>query len=249
MAPSPADSVDSGQLLDQLEFLELRFDSHAHLAGSDLTDPGTSDWWATAGMTVSPDEDDPADQWYFSENATLSAKPDPQGYVDVSILEASGLTVDLQHVDGIFDALDARSPDYAKFIPLFGNRDEYGFLGLDDRLQSTPHAFGTHVVIVDRVRLAPAWRGLGGIGRLLTARVLRWICSDPRLIAVQPFPIDLDRSLLRHASVFEPALDKVRRTWASLGFVPAFGGTWVADPGRSAYSNAVEALERKFGLR
>ncbi|MBE8516422.1 hypothetical protein ILP97_02635 [Amycolatopsis sp. H6(2020)] len=113
------------------------------------------------------------------------------------------MTIDLQHVEDVHDALDARSEDYAKFIPLFGGCDQFGFVTLQDDLEDQVESLGTHVVIVDRVQLAPAWRGLGGIGRLLTARLLRWVCNDPRLVAVLPFPINLDRALLKDNSIFE----------------------------------------------
>ncbi|WP_410583766.1 hypothetical protein [Amycolatopsis sp. lyj-108] len=78
------------------------------------------------------------------------------------IFEANGLTIDLQHVDDVHDALDARS-----------GRDQFGFVTLQNGLEDQIQSLGSHVVIIDRVRLAPAWRGLGGVGRLLTARLLR----------------------------------------------------------------------------
>ncbi|WP_410659890.1 hypothetical protein [Amycolatopsis sp. lyj-112] len=145
-------------------------------------------------------------------------------------------------------ALDARSEDYARFIPLFGGRDQFGFVTLRDDLEDEVESLGSHVVILDRVQLAPAWRGLGGVGRLLTARLLRWVCADPRLVAVLPFPIDLDRALLEDDSAFEPALEKVRRTWAALGFQPAIEQLWIMDPAIGTHHNAVTQIEQSLGL-
>ncbi|OLZ57589.1 hypothetical protein BS330_14880 [Amycolatopsis keratiniphila subsp. nogabecina] len=99
-----------------------------------------------------------------------------------------------------------------------------------------------------RVQLAPAWRGLGGVGRLLTARLLRWICTDPRLVAVLPFPIDLDRGLLKDDSIFEPALEKVRRTWAALGFQPATDQLWIMDPADGAHESTITSSMHTLAL-
>jgi len=154
----------------------------------------------------------------------------------------------LQHVQDIHDALDARSEDYAKFIPLFGSRDQFGFVRLRDDLDDQSESIGTHVVIIDRAQLAPAWRGLGGVGRLLTARLLRWVCTDPRLVTVLPFPIDLDRALLKDNSIFEPALERVRRTWAALGFRPTIGQLWIMDPADGTHHNAITQIEKTLGI-
>ncbi|OXM59317.1 hypothetical protein CF165_48410 [Amycolatopsis vastitatis] len=237
-------------MLAQLQWVELHLNSQASLAGSDETDPGTSDWWTKATVRVLPDEDeaDGVEPWYEVEGTALSTKRLDEESIDVTIFEANGLTIDLQHVEDVHDALDARSEDYAKFIPLFGGRDQFGFVTLRADLEDQIESLGTHVVIIDRVQLAPAWRGLGGVGRLLTARLLRWVCADPRLVAVLPFPIDLDRALLKDDSVFEPALEQVRRTWAALGFRPDTGRLWVMDPSDGTHQNAVTQIEKTLDL-
>ncbi|WP_152546698.1 hypothetical protein [Amycolatopsis orientalis] len=116
------------------------------------------------------------------------------------------------------DALDARSEDYAK------------------------------VVIIDRVQLAPAWRGLGGVGRLLTARLLRWVCNDPRLVAVLPFPIDLDRALRKDNSAFEPALSKYAAPGQRARIPPHHQPTVDHGPADGTHENAVIQLEKAFNL-
>jgi hypothetical protein len=250
MAAFSRDPALSKHLLTQLEWVELHLNSQANLVGSDESDPGAMEWWAGATVRVLPAEDeaDGIEPWYKAEGATFSAKRLDEESTDVTIFEASGLTIDLQHVDDVHDALDARSEDYAQFIPLFGGRDQFGFVTLRDDLEDQIESVGAHVVIIDRVRLAPAWRGLGGVGRLLTARLLRWVCTDPRLVAVLPFPIDLDRTLLKDKSVFEPALEKIRRTWATLGFRPATGQLWIMDPAKGSHERAVAHLEKSLGL-
>ncbi|GAB3713392.1 hypothetical protein GCM10027598_20690 [Amycolatopsis oliviviridis] len=249
MAAPQKDSDLAQQLRAQLEWVELHLHNQANLVGGDETDPGTSDWWASATVRVLPDEDeaDGINPWHEIEGTALSTKPSDDS-LEIKIFEANGLTVDLQRVEGVHDALDARSEDYAKFIPLFGGRDQFGFVTLRDDLEDEVESLGSHVVIIDRVRLAPAWRGLGGVGRLLTGRLLRWICADPRLVAVLPFPIDLDRDLLKDDAAFEPALEKIRHTWASLGFRPATEQLWIMDPAIGTHHNAVAQLEKTLGI-
>lgn len=250
MAAFHSDPDLEQQLLAQLEWVELHMKNHANLVGDGETDPGTSDWWASATVRVLPDEDeaDGINPWHEIEGTALSTKRLDEEALDVTIFEANGLTLDLQHVKNIHVALDARSEDYARFIPLFGGRDQFGFVTLRDDLEDGVESLGSNVVIIDRVQLAPAWRGLGGVGRLLTARLLRWVCADPRLVAVLPFPIDLDRALLEDDSAFEPALEKVRRTWAALGFQPAIDQLWIMDPAIGTHHNAVTQIEQSLGL-
>ncbi|SFQ53633.1 hypothetical protein [Amycolatopsis rubida] len=137
MAARRRDPDLSRQLLAQLEWVELHLNNQASLAGSDETDPGTSDWWASATVRVLPDEDeaDGIQPWYKAEGTALSTKRLDEESSDITIFEATGLTIDLQHVEDVHDALDARSEDYAKFIPLFGGRDQFGFVTLQDDLE------------------------------------------------------------------------------------------------------------------
>ncbi len=89
---------------------------------------------------------------------------------------------------------------------------------------------GSQVVILDRVRLAPGWRGCGGVGRLLIIRWLRWLYDDPRAVVLKPFPIDLDDDQKQDNAVFRKAMTAVRRTWKSIGFEPFSDDIWVLDP-------------------
>ncbi|MEV4143627.1 hypothetical protein AB0J40_08150 [Amycolatopsis sp. NPDC049691] len=249
MAASDKDPDLAQRLLDQLKWVELRVSNHANLVGADETDPGTVDWCAAATVRVLPaDEPDDVRPWYEDESTALSVKALDAEAIGVTILEANGLTIDLRHVNDLHDALDARSADYAEFIPLFGGRDRFGFVTLKGDLEEDVESLGSQAVIIDRVRLAPGWRGLGGVGRVLIARLLRWVCADPRLVAVYPFPIDLDRSLLDDESIFEPAFERVCRTWASLGFRPATDKLWIMDPADGEHENAVDRLEEALKI-
>lgn len=72
--------------------------------------------------------------------------------------------------------------DYEHFVPLFDKSGDLGLHGdLEDYLVN-----GTHVAIIDRAGIASAWRGLGGVGRLLIGRMLRWVTSQASLVATHP---------------------------------------------------------------
>ena len=94
---------------------------------------------------------------------------------------------------------------------------------------------------------APAWRGLGGVGRLLIGRMLRWVAGRAALVATHPYPIDIpvDKWDDRTRETREKTV--VQRTWQSLGFVSFREDLWVMRPHLSAHDDAVERLETAFG--
>ncbi len=100
MAALHSDPDLAQQLLAQLEWVELHLKNHANLVGGGETDPGTSDWWASATVRVLPDEDeaDGINPWHEIEGTALSTKRLDEEALDVTIFEANGLTLDLQHV-------------------------------------------------------------------------------------------------------------------------------------------------------
>lgn len=249
-APMTALNIDKelrDAFLHELEFANIEVSGRSCLVGTDETDPGTMDWWARVTLTASDEDSDQSD-WTKADGATLGkAKGAPEAG-EFTIFEASGLRIDREAVGDVSEALDARSEDYAKFIPLFAGTRSFGFVDLIEQFEDEIEGASGEVLIIDRVRLAPAWRGLGGVGRLLTARVVRWVCSQPSLVAVQPFPIDLEYSERQDASVFGPAMERVRRVWESLAFERFDDRVWVMNPTGVAHSDAVRRLEVELGL-
>lgn len=230
-----------------LDRIQLSVGGDCLLAGyGGEEDPGALDWWGEATITVDPDEEDdgPDDGWWHQEGATLDKTVTDTG-LKLTILRACGLLVDLSRVKNVYDALDARSADYEVFCSLFeGPRKPE----LVEELQEELATFGPAVVLVDRVRLAPAWRGHGGVGRLLTARLLRWVCTEPRVVALMPSPIALDDKQQEDKAVFDQEMTKVRRTWESLGFKPFGKDILIMDPAMVYHDEAVKKLARELGL-
>ncbi|MFF6790790.1 hypothetical protein ACFY9C_17135 [Streptomyces filamentosus] len=232
-------------LLTYLNRLELRFDSSASLVASDAhDDPATLEWSCRAVLPVWEPDDEEAE----ADNARLlapgvslaqSSRGEDQ---ELTILTMSGLTVDLGRVGSIYVSLDARDADYEHFTPLF---DKSGDLGLHPDLEEGLVS-GEQVVIIDRVRIAPAWRGLGGVGRLLIGRLLRWVAGQAALVATHPYPIDIPVGEREDTAREAREQAVVQRTWRSLGFEPFREDVWVMQPHLSAHGDAVELLETAF---
>jgi hypothetical protein len=81
----------------------------------------------------------------------------------------------------------------------------------------------TQLLIVDRVRVVPQWRG-HGLGPIIAAHVIDVMASQHTLTACYPAPVEGD-------AVTGPgrarAIDALGRTWAKVGFEPFRNDVWV----------------------
>lgn len=233
--------------LQELGYATIEVSGWSHLKGADEADQGTMDWSAKVIITVL-DGDPLQTGWHEVDDAFLETTNGVDGEKRFTIFEAWGLRIDRKEVGDVSDALDARSADYAKYIPLFADTQSFGVVDLAEAIEDEIEGGSGEVVIIDRVRLAPAWRGMGGVGRLLIARAVRWVCSEPSLVAVHPFPIDLSGEERKDKAVFESALDRVRRMWESLAFKQFDDDIWIMNPILAGHGEAVHRLEVAVGL-
>ncbi|MBD0709093.1 hypothetical protein BU197_12005 [Streptomyces sp. CBMA291] len=232
-------------LVTRLDRLELRFHSSAPLVASGAHgDPARLDWNCRAVLPLR----EPGDEEALAENARLLAPGVSLGlssrgaYQELTILDMSGLTLDLWRIDGILESLDSRDAGYEHFAPLF---EQTGELGLHPELEESL-VNGDQVVIIDQVRIAPAWRGLGGVGRLLIGHLLRWVAGQAAIVATHPYPIDLPDGDRDDAAREAREKAVVQRTWQSLGFTPFREDLWVMRPHARDHDDAVERLETAF---
>lgn len=176
----------------------------------------------------------------------LSTTSRDDGSTAITILRAEGVVLDLNRIENPWVTLDACSEELVACACLLDPETGHELApDLEERLFGPASG---RIFIVERVRVAPAWRGLGGVGRYLTSRLLPLMCPDAILVALQPFPIDTPRD--EHGevdkTVFGPALKQIQRTWKSIGFEPYKNDIWIMDPSASKHEKAVAALERKI---
>lgn len=215
----------------------------------EYSDPGMLHWSGRATYTTAVE--DGAD-WRPDADMALSVARIDDGedlYSEWTVLTMHGLTVVPSIVEGsIPRLLDELSEDYAHFGVLFAGKD------FAPELTAVLEGVVSRSVLIDRVRMAPGWRGRKGVGRLLISRILRLFADSAAVIATNPFPIDLfdESDNLLHVTKhprFGEELVKVQRTWESLGFQLYKDPIWILDPAMSTHSHAVTALERHLTAR
>lgn len=203
----------------------------ASLTGDTLNSSGVAVWSGEAIVSLSSAERVDAAGMFLAEYRAAD------GGLTGTFFEAGGLLVDLQNAGDVVGELRSHT-GFAAFGALFAGPDGSGCGRLAERLDGSVTAAGSQVVLIGHVVLAPAWRGRGGIGRLLVSRMLQWLCAEPGLIAVAPFVASPD-----------PAPHHSRRTWASLGFRPYDNHVWILDPATSDHDDAVIDIEARLSAR
>ncbi|WP_062993794.1 hypothetical protein [Nocardia anaemiae] len=227
------------------------FSIHTEISGpvvGDYRDPGMLPWSGHAIYTVTGGSG--TDPQHSDQALGLSvSRTDDEGEPrsEWTVLTMHGLIVDPFIVeDSILRLLDELSADYDHFRVLFDGNDFHPEL-----MDMIDGGLGSRAVLIDRARVAPAWRGMGGVGRLLISRILRLFADTAGVVATNPFPIDLfaewdtRTGLVKHPR-FGDELAKVQRTWGSLGFQPYKDPIWVMDPAMSTHSRAVAELEKQL---
>jgi hypothetical protein len=211
-----------------------------------MDDPGLLRFTATVAIHEYPEDEE--DSVAAIDGISLSMTSD-NGVKDMTVFRADGLVLDLCRVENVVESLDADSAELVKYACLFDpDRDNELHPDLESRLELP---VGPHVVILERARVASAWRGCGGVGRYLTGRVLSWVSQSAVVVAAQPFPLDVKRDgrgAVDDAN-FKPALKAIQRTWRSIGFEPYQDDIWILDPTASKHERAMVRLERKLDIR
>ncbi|MCF4123039.1 hypothetical protein L1785_18850 [Antribacter sp. KLBMP9083] len=140
----------------------------------------------------------------------------------------------------MFDALDATAADAEVFAPL---TDSTGRLA-----EKYQPGFGSHLVITNHAKLAPEWRGMGGLGRYLAGSAFLLLSDFATCIALHPSPFELREK--REDDVpdheWEAGIRKLTELWMSLGAEPAPGGNLVIDPTLIHLQNAVDQLYKNL---
>lgn len=179
---------------------------------------------------------------WSQEDVALDRREADAGVLELVVASCTGLTVDLHWPAEAVDVLESFVA-YAHFLPLL---DPKRSSGLHEEVDSRVAGRGPRLVLLDRVSLAPAWRGMGGVGRLLVSRLVRWLATDTRLVALQPFPTQFANA--GDAPGFAEAREKVQGVWATIGFTPWRDDIWCLDPASPDFTRAVTRLENRLGV-
>ncbi|MGY1635432.1 hypothetical protein ACI78V_02110 [Geodermatophilus sp. SYSU D00742] len=215
----------------------------------DYDDRGVAKWSGEAYIEVyaNPDCPDASDETAFLArgDVALTRRPIPgaPGSETLVVATASGLVIDVDAARNLATVLD-ESADFAHFMPLFFDRGE---LNIHEDFDELIEGLGSRVILLDRAQLAPAWRGLGGVGRLLTARMLQWLLSGALVVVTQPAPFELSRE--EDEPGYMAGLQQVRGVWGSLGFRLWQDDIWYLAPAMDDFGKAVANLEDRLGLR
>jgi hypothetical protein len=183
-----------------------------------------------------------AEEPWTRDDVALDRRDAGAGVLELVVVTCTALTVDLHRPGEVTEVLES-FVDYAHFLPLL---DPARSSGLDEDVDSRMAGRGPRLVLLDRVELAPAWRGMGGVGRLVVARLLRWEAADTRLIALQPFPTQYAQA--GDAPGFAEARAKVQQVWGSIGFEPWRDDIWCLDPASPDFEHALARLEDRLGV-
>jgi len=121
------------------------------------------------------------------EGAALSVRPsadaEPES-IEWIVAEMQGLAIDPFRTDTDIAAyLDWLSSDYGRMGKvLFDGRRFTAELEA-----AVEFGVGHRVVLIDEVRLALGWRGIGGVGRVAISRMLRLFADSAAVVATIPF--------------------------------------------------------------
>lgn len=141
---------------------------------------------------------------------------------------------------GLLDAFDALGGDLFTIAEkvLDPRRDD-----IDERLEDMIEGTSPQMLILDRVELVPEWRG-HGLGPFLAGLAIERLTPHGSFVATIPAPPlgELD------GAARQQVIQKLCRTWGSLGFEQFTDEVWVLDLATVALSEALDGYRAAFGL-
>lgn len=148
--------------------------------------------------------------------------------------------MDLYETRDPFGVLDGHDGDLGLIAEtIFSGRRGRGDLApdLDERLES----FGSGLLILNRARLAPQWRGFG-YGVLLTGLAIKRLSGGCRAVVCYPSPLgeyDEEHDSSAREAV---AVNRLSEVWAQLGFEHYRNGVHVLDLALVTLDEALQEL-------
>ena len=237
-----AAGMTRSSVLETLPRVRLRLGMDAPLTEYGDFDDRDIAHWSVDAVIPADDADEPEepDSPPLPPQATLV--PVESGVEGVVVARCSGYLIDLEHATNLLEKFD-ETEDLSHFAPLLLGAGEYELNADFDHLLD---GFVSRLAILDRAEVASAWRGHGGVGRLLTARALQWVLTDTTLVVTKPFPLQFSHR--GDDPDFPAAVKQVRQVWKSIGFKKWKHDIWWMDPNQPNLTRAVHRLERDLGL-
>ncbi|MFJ5551214.1 hypothetical protein [Streptomyces sp. NPDC093225] len=102
------------------------------------------------------------------------------------------------------------------------------------------------LLIMDRVRIEPQWRGFG-IGALAAAEAIRRLAAGCCAVACEPAPTEGDHE--RDQPGYQAAQAKIAKVWESVGFEAFSDGIYLLDPALQHPADCRTRWQKHFGRR
>ena len=189
-------------------------------------------WWYTA--------DDAPERWHVSADIC-----DDSGHPEIHVGDIDIVMVDLDETRDPFSLLDGESGDLGHIASTVFRP---GTSDLDPDLDEQLEVFGGRLLILDRVRLTPQWRGFG-LGVMLAGTAIKKLSADARFAACYPAPLDDDpdpaaEQTPEGQAARRKAITALGRTWARLGFEHFRDGVHVLDLGLVTFEEKLRGLHK-----
>lgn len=188
--------------------------------------------WASSG-------DDGPEIWHVV--AVVPDAEDDEGQPAESHVGEIEIVLVDPHRPDAFGVLDGHDADLGYIGEVVLNP---GSRGLDPALADRLECFGTRLLILNSVRLAPQWRGFG-IGVLLAGLAMQRLSGGCMAAVCHPAPLadaDEDEDPAREAA----AGQKLAEVWPQLGFEHFRDGIYVIDLARVTLGDALKQLRGRL---
>lgn len=193
--------------------------------------------------------EDMPESWYVSADIPDPDSADGQSVV-VHVGDIEIIRIDPYRRDA-FDLLDAHSADLARIGEIVL---KHGTGGLNPMLEDELEMPGTELLILNRVQLAPEWRGFG-IGVLLTGITIQRLSGGCQVVVCDPASLvhidDTDDDNGEGGDTADTASNQASRAklsevWSQLGFAPFRDGVHVLDLALATLDDSIERLRDRI---
>ncbi|MBN1171302.1 MAG: hypothetical protein JXA67_03930 [Micromonosporaceae bacterium] len=166
---------------------------------------------------------------------------DEAGNATVHVGDMRFVAVDLDEsadASGLLADEDGNLPRIARVIFDRGSGE------LAEDLDESLEPVGSRILVVDLVRLEPAWRGFG-IGALLTASAIKILSGGVRAVICYPAPLPVDEPGAPAAGAGpqrKQAIQALGTVASRIGFGPFRDGVWALDLSLVTFEECLEGL-------